>query len=130
VSYVLLHSIVTSINSNTHYCWYSFFLFFALLLWWVGVHCGIYTGSYNVPNVSYMNSPTQQFFISYSLRFLEWFQQALFLHLPVYTFYCTRFTLLPTFSNTYPCHWCQPSTLGKIFSAFLFSDFVEKKEKK
>jgi hypothetical protein len=31
--------------------------FFPLLLWWVGVHYGIYTGSCNVSNVSYMNSP-------------------------------------------------------------------------
>jgi hypothetical protein len=37
-------------------------LYFPLLLWWVGVHCGIYTGSYNVSNISYMNSPPQPFF--------------------------------------------------------------------
>jgi hypothetical protein len=31
----------------------------------------------------------------------------IFLH--VHTFYCTVFTLLPSFPNTSPPHWCQPS---------------------
>jgi hypothetical protein len=35
--------------------------FFLLLLYWVEVRCGIYTGSYNVSNVSYMNSPPPPF---------------------------------------------------------------------
>jgi hypothetical protein len=34
--------------------------FFPLLLWWVELHCGIYTGSY-VSNTSHMNSPPQPF---------------------------------------------------------------------
>jgi hypothetical protein len=33
---------------------YTLFIF-PLLLCWVGVHCGIYTGSYNVSNISYLN---------------------------------------------------------------------------
>jgi hypothetical protein len=33
------------------------FPFFSLLLCWLGVHCGIYKGSYNVSTVSYLNSP-------------------------------------------------------------------------
>jgi hypothetical protein len=38
----------------------SFFLFifyFPLLLCWVGVHCSIYKGSYDVAYVSYLKSP-------------------------------------------------------------------------
>jgi hypothetical protein len=31
---------------------------FILLLCWVGVHCGIYKGSYNKGNISYLNSPS------------------------------------------------------------------------
>jgi hypothetical protein len=31
--------------------------YFFPLLWWLGVHGSIYTGSYNVSNVSCMNSP-------------------------------------------------------------------------
>jgi hypothetical protein len=34
-----------------------FFFYFVLLLCWVGVHCSIYKGSYNVSNISYLNSP-------------------------------------------------------------------------
>jgi hypothetical protein len=29
-----------------------------LLLWWVGVHCGIYKSSNNMSNISYLNSPS------------------------------------------------------------------------
>jgi hypothetical protein len=32
-------------------------LFFLLLLCWVGVLCGIYKSSYNISNMSYLNSP-------------------------------------------------------------------------
>jgi hypothetical protein len=28
-----------------------------LLLFWVGVHCGIYKNSYTIPTISYLNSP-------------------------------------------------------------------------
>jgi hypothetical protein len=40
---------------------YMYFLrldfLFLLLLCWVGVHCSIYKSSYNVSNISYLNSP-------------------------------------------------------------------------
>jgi hypothetical protein len=36
---------------------WNLFLFFPLLLCWVGVHCAIYKGSYSVPNKSYLESP-------------------------------------------------------------------------
>jgi hypothetical protein len=41
------------------------FLFLILLLCWVGVHCGIYKDSYNISNISHLNSPSPPFsFIS------------------------------------------------------------------
>jgi hypothetical protein len=33
------------------------FLFFFLLLCWLRVHCGIHKCSYNMSNISYLNSP-------------------------------------------------------------------------
>jgi hypothetical protein len=61
------------------------FLFF-LLLCVVWVHCSIYKGSYNVSNISYMNSnPPLLSFIPLPW-FLEQFQQVSF---------CTIFILLP-----------------------------------
>jgi hypothetical protein len=47
----------------------------------------------------------------------------------MYTFYCTISALLPPFPNTSPLP-CQPSTLGRTCSAFLFSNFVEEKKRK
>jgi hypothetical protein len=51
--------------------------FFSLLLWWVVVHCDIYTGSYSVSNIPWIyllnRSPS-------SLPPLEYFQQLSFVH--------------------------------------------------
>jgi hypothetical protein len=41
--------------------WLMYFLYF-LLLCWVGVHCGIYKSSYNISNISHLNSPPPLFF--------------------------------------------------------------------
>jgi hypothetical protein len=48
-------------------CFFGFYfslvsVFFKLLCW-IGVHCGIYTDFYNIPNISYLNSlpPTFSF---------------------------------------------------------------------
>jgi hypothetical protein len=71
-------------------------------LCWVEVHCGIDKSSYNVLNVSYLNSPPHTPLLYSSLPpFLEWFQQVSFLHLHacVHTF-CTIFTLLLLFPTT------------------------------
>jgi hypothetical protein len=54
-------------------------IFFPLFLCWVGVHCGIYTGSYNVPNI--LNSPPLLFSFIPTPLFLELFPQVSFLHL-------------------------------------------------
>jgi hypothetical protein len=47
----------------THIFWGEepYALFIYLLLCWVGIHCSIYSGSYNVSNISYLNSPPQLF---------------------------------------------------------------------
>jgi hypothetical protein len=58
-----------------------FIYFFPLLLCWVGVHCGIYKGSYNVSNISYLNSPPPWLPCIPSPPFMEQFQQISFLHL-------------------------------------------------
>jgi hypothetical protein len=68
-----------------------------------GVHCDIYESSYNVSNISYLNSPPPSFSFISPFPFLEWFQQESFLHLHtcVYIFY-TIFTLLASFPATSP----------------------------
>jgi hypothetical protein len=33
------------------------FIYLFILLSWVGIHCDIYKSSYNVLNISYLNSP-------------------------------------------------------------------------
>jgi hypothetical protein len=107
--------------------------FFTLLLWWVGAHCGICTGSYNASNISYMNSPPQPFsFFSPSLYYWSSFNTYHFcIYLHVYTFYCTVFILLPLFPHTYPPPTgASPPTLGRTFSNLLFSDFVGEKKRK
>jgi hypothetical protein len=96
-------------------------------LCWVGVHCGIYTGCYNVLNILHMNSPPPPFsFIPTPI------QQVSFLHLHtcVHIFY-TVFTLL------YPSPITSPLPLvpalaswGRTCSVLLFYDFVEGKREK
>jgi hypothetical protein len=99
------------------------------LLCWVGVHCGIYKGSCNVSNWSYLNSfPLLRSFI-------------LPLPIPGIVLIGIIFTLiymctqclhhihpLPPYSTTsQPHHWYQfPPHPGKN----LFSDFVEEKSRK
>jgi hypothetical protein len=67
----------------------------------IGVHCGIYKCSYNISNMSYLNSPCPPFFISLP-PLLEKFQQISFfcLHTCIHTV-CAIFTLpcpFPAFS--------------------------------
>jgi hypothetical protein len=45
-------------NYNCFVCLFDFwFCFLPLLLCWMGAHCNIYKGSYNVLNISYVSSP-------------------------------------------------------------------------
>jgi hypothetical protein len=44
------------ITGMHQHSWFNISLSLFLLLCWVGVHCGIYKSSYNVSNISYLNS--------------------------------------------------------------------------
>jgi hypothetical protein len=61
------------------------FIYFSLLLCWVRVHCGIYTGSYNV----YLNLPPLPFSFIPPFPDSGVVQQVSFLHL--HTYICTHF---------------------------------------
>jgi hypothetical protein len=90
-------------------------------------------GSYNVSNISYLDSPlpSLSFISPLHPHFLEELQQVLFFHLHscVHIFY-TIFILLPPFPATFPLPLVQPSLLGKIYSALLFFHFGEEKREK
>jgi hypothetical protein len=51
-------------------------------------------------------------------------------YLHVYTFYCSVFTLLPTFLNGFPPHWYQIYPVDRTCFTLLFSDFVGEKKRK
>jgi hypothetical protein len=76
------------------------------LLCWVGVHCTIYRGSYNVLNISYLNSlPPLLSFIS--PPFLKQFQQVSFLHFYTCIYIiCTVFILLALSTSHLPPPSC------------------------
>jgi hypothetical protein len=89
--YLLQHSKFSTIYPlfSHKYPSYNYSLKNFLLLCWVGVHCGIYKGSYNVSNISYSPSSPLS-------RFLEQFQQVSFLYLLTSVhIMCTIFILLP-----------------------------------
>jgi hypothetical protein len=91
---------------------YDYFgLFFLYCYDELGVHCGVYTGYYNVSNISYMNSSPQPFsFIPPTSDSCSHFKRNHFLHL---LYMCTYF--IATYSPSYPfstkpppSHGCQP----------------------
>jgi hypothetical protein len=103
--------------------------FFFIIVPMGGVHCDIYIGSYNVANISPMNSSPYPFsFISPPLipgvvstgiifcKFLHVYTVLHHIHLP------TPFPPTPL-----PSHWYQISLLGRTCSFLLFSDFVGEK---
>jgi hypothetical protein len=93
-----------------------------LFLWWVGVHYGIYTGSYNASNISHMISTSLSF--SSSLPFPDSWSSFNRYHFSICThvhnFYPV-FTLLPPFTKgmiTYEIVydisiWCVKSLLSQ-----------------
>jgi hypothetical protein len=54
---VLFSLYFVQLGYNKKRVFWIFYLCF-ILLFWVGGHCGIYKVSYNVSNISYLNSPT------------------------------------------------------------------------
>jgi hypothetical protein len=82
---------------------YVYLFTYFLLLCWVWVCCGIYKMSYNVSNISYLNSPLPLLsFIPSFPQFLETFEQYLFSFTYICAHFYTIFTLLPPFPTTSP----------------------------
>jgi hypothetical protein len=73
---------------------FSFSCTFSYFLCWERVHCGIYKNSYNISNVSYLNSLCLPF--SFMPPFPEVSTGIIFAFTCMYT--CTLFTLFPTTS--------------------------------
>jgi hypothetical protein len=100
---------------------------FFLLLFWVGVHCGIYKSSYNTSNVSYLNSPPPPFSFKLPSPIPGEFQQVSFFS---FTYMCTQYLPIFTFPHPFPIsspsHYTKPS--GRTCSAPLFSNFVKEKK--
>jgi hypothetical protein len=95
-----------------YYCDCNYCFIFFLLLCWVGVHCSIYKSSYNISNVSYLNTPPQLLsLIPPSTDSWNSFNKYHFciLHRCVYII-CTIFTLLLLSLPSPPSHQCQPPT--------------------
>jgi hypothetical protein len=84
-------------------------LWFFLLLCWVGIHCGIYKSSYNISNLSYLNSPCPPFsFISLSPHSWKSFNRSYFsIYIHVYTV-CALYSFFYILSPPFPhSHWYQ-----------------------
>jgi hypothetical protein len=96
-SFNLLH---VDTQFSQHHLMNRLSFFFPSLLWWVGVHFGIYTGSYNVWNTSFMNSPPQPFsFILFPLTPGAVSAGIIFAFTYMCTHFCTIFRYL--FVNVY-----------------------------
>jgi hypothetical protein len=83
--------------------------FLPLLLCWVGVHCGIYIykSSYNVSNISYLNSPPPPLSFIILPQFLEQFQQV-----SLFCIYTHVYTVFAPYSSSYsPCHLSPPTSV-------------------
>jgi hypothetical protein len=75
----------------------------------------------------YMNSPPLPFsFIPTSPDSWSTFNRYLFgIYIHQYTFFAPDSPSYPLSPTPPLFHWCQPSSLGRTCSAFLFSDFVK-----
>jgi hypothetical protein len=77
-----------------------------------GEHCGIYTGSYNVSNVLYMNSPPQTFsFLPHCPTLIFGVVSAGVIL--AFTYMYTHFFLAHIHPSTLFPHWCQPTHPGQ-----------------
>jgi hypothetical protein len=100
----------------------SFCVQLFLLLFWVEVHCGIYKCSYNVSNISYLNSPlhcspspaTIPGTVSPGIIFA-------FIHMCIHYLH----HIYPTIPFPNTSHWCQTPPFHRTCSALLFSNWVE-----
>jgi hypothetical protein len=109
---------------------YLFIYLCLLLLCCMGVYCSIYKGSYNVSNISYLNSsrhcsPSSS--LPDSWNYFNRYHFCIYIHV---------YTLFAPYSSSYPfpCHLCpttcakSPTHSGQTCFALLFSDFAEEKK--
>jgi hypothetical protein len=92
-AYLFLYSEVSSFTSSSIFYPMLIFIYFIyfLLLCWVGLHCRIYKSSYNISNISCLNSPPPPFsFIHSCLASWNSFNRP---HFSTYILMYTVFTL-------------------------------------
>jgi hypothetical protein len=53
--YIIVPFFLMVVSVSLRFLYSLFTYFYFLLLYWMGVHCGIYKSSYNVSNISYLN---------------------------------------------------------------------------
>jgi hypothetical protein len=128
-----LSSLFLTVVSTSLKILYSF-IFLPLLLCWVGVHCDIYKGSYNVSTMSYLNSPLLPVVLYPPLPH-SWnsFNRYPFLifHLHSYIYIlCTLFTLLSIFPTTSPPHTGANTPPGQDLFHHLVFQFCRKEKRK
>jgi hypothetical protein len=83
------------------------FIYFFLLLCWIGVHCDIYKSSYNVSNMSYLNSSLHRSLVCsfpHSWNCFNRYHFSIYVHVcPVIALYSASHTLsqtLPSLTGT------------------------------
>jgi hypothetical protein len=100
----------TKLFSKIHFYFFKFILKKIVVL---GVHCGIYKSSYNVSNISYLNSPPPSFsFISPLPPSWNSFSRS---HFSIYIYVYIVFSQYSPFPHILPSHWYQPS-IQDLFS--------------
>jgi hypothetical protein len=88
------HTGICALAAGCFSSFFSLFVFLFLLLCCLRVHCDIHKSSYNISNISHLNSPPPTFSFISLPPFLEQFQQVSFSHLHACVHsVCTIFTL-------------------------------------
>jgi hypothetical protein len=126
---------VNLFSHNYHFFGHLFYiqlgiLFYPLLLCWVGVHCGIYTGSFNVSNILFYEFTPSTVSLCPSPPIPGVASTGIILHLCTCVhIFCALIILLTLFPIPPPT--LVPAFLqGRTCSVHLFSDFVEQEREK
>jgi hypothetical protein len=112
---------------------YSFIHLFSFSVVLGGVHCGIYKSSYNVSNISYLNSSPQPLSFIVPPWLMEQFQQVSFFHLHTCLYITwTLFTLLSLPLPPPLLHCCPHPAPQHLLGLFIlqFCRWKEIKDKK
>jgi hypothetical protein len=100
-----------------------FLFYLVLLFYWVGIHCDIYKSSYNISNISHLNSPpsTIILYCPFPSNFWNSFNRYVFIYIHV----CTVFILYSP-----SCVLSPPTTNPphRTCSALLVSDYVHEQK--